>query len=137
MKVRTICFTVALTLFVAASGLAQGGGGGQRGGQRGGRPPARPVPRQTDGQVSLGPIPGELGVWLPGAGGAERLVDPDAGDPLDAQVPIPPAARYPGKLKLHDVPFQTAALSAVGFPPALEKKPTRYRLPISAAICLP
>src|SRR5262245_50707916 len=107
MKARTISLTAALMLLVAASALAQGGGGAQRGGgQRGGRPPARPAPRQTDGQMSLGPIPGELGVWLPGAGGAERLVDPDAGDPLDVQFPIPPAARYPGKIKLRDVPFQ-------------------------------
>jgi hypothetical protein len=56
--------------------------------------------------VSLGPLPGELGVWLPGAGGAERLVDFDSGDPIDAQFPIAAAAKFPGKLNVRDVPFQ-------------------------------
>ena len=32
-------------------------------------PPGRPAPRGPDGRVLLGPIPGEAGVWLPGAGG--------------------------------------------------------------------
>src|SRR5262245_36812954 len=95
-RVLTLC--AALILFGTTFCFAQGGQGGQRG-QRG-RPPAKPAPRTADGKVSLGPLPGELGVWLPGAGGAERLVDPDAGDPLDTQFPIPAAARFPGKLKL-------------------------------------
>jgi hypothetical protein len=56
--------------------------------------------------VSLGPLPGELGVWLPGAGGAERLVDFESGDPIDAQFPIAAAAKFPGKLNVRDVPFQ-------------------------------
>lgn len=96
--------SVVVLLLMTVSSFAQGGQGGQRG-QRG-RPPARPAPRGADGRISFGPIPGELGVWLPGAGGAERLVDPDPGDPLDAQFPIPAAARFPGKLKNADVPFQ-------------------------------
>src|SRR5690242_15239248 len=32
-------------------------------------PPSRPAPRRADGRVSLGPAPGEAGVWLPGPGG--------------------------------------------------------------------
>jgi hypothetical protein len=56
--------------------------------------------------VSLGPLPGELGVWLPGAGGAERLVDFESGDPIDAQFPVAAAAKFPGKLNIRDVPFQ-------------------------------
>jgi hypothetical protein len=32
-------------------------------------PPARPAPRLPDGRVSLGPLPGEAGLWLPGPGG--------------------------------------------------------------------
>ena len=101
MKIRVIVFA-ALLIFVATTfGFAQGGQRGQRG-----RPPARPAPRQPDGRVSLGPLPGELGVWLPGAGGAERLVDFDSGDPIDAQFPIAAAAKFPGKLNVRDVPFQ-------------------------------
>jgi len=98
---RKLLFSAALILFVTATGLAQGGQRGQRG-----RPPARPAPRGADGRPSFGPLPGELGVWLPGAGGAERLVDPEPGDPVDAQFPIPAAARFPGKLNIRDVPFQ-------------------------------
>jgi hypothetical protein len=101
MKARVTVFAVALILFLAGSVFGQGGQRGQRG-----RPPAGPVPRQADGRVSLGPLPGQLGVWLPGAGGAERLVDPEPGDPVDAQFPIPAAAKFPGKLNIRDVPFQ-------------------------------
>src|ERR1700683_4474350 len=32
-------------------------------------PPARPAPRLASGRVSLGPLPGEAGLWLPGPGG--------------------------------------------------------------------
>ena len=101
MKGRVHVVTAAFILIVTASAFGQGGQRGQRG-----RPPARPAPRQTDGRVTLGPLPGELGVWLPGAGGAERLVDPDPTDALNQQFPIPAAARFPGKLTIHDVPFQ-------------------------------
>jgi hypothetical protein len=101
MKCREFVFIVALVLLAASTGLAQGGQRGQRG-----RPPARPVPRTSDGRISLGPLPGELGVWLPGAGGAERLVDFEVGDPIDVQFPIAAAAKFPGKLNVHDVPFQ-------------------------------
>lgn len=32
-------------------------------------PPSRPAPRLPNGRVSLGPLPGEAGLWLPGPGG--------------------------------------------------------------------
>ena len=32
-------------------------------------PPSRPAPRRPDGRVTLGPVPGEAGLWLPGPGG--------------------------------------------------------------------
>jgi hypothetical protein len=101
MKTRVFVFAASLIFVASTSGFAQGGQRGQRG-----RPPARPAPRQADGRVSLGPLPGELGVWLPGAGGAERLVDFESGDPIDAQFPIAAAAKFPGKLNVRDVPFQ-------------------------------
>ena len=101
MKTRVFVFAASLIFVASTSGFAQGGQRGQRG-----RPPARPVPRQADGRVSLGPLPGELGVWLPGAGGAERLVDFESGDPIDAQFPMAAAAKFPGKLNIRDVPFQ-------------------------------
>src|SRR5262245_44323867 len=112
MKCRVL-IVAALILLCASLCFGQGGQGGQRG-QRG-RPPAKPAPRTADGRVTLGPLPGELGVWLPGAGGAERLVDPDPGDPLDNQFPIPAAARFPGKLKLADVPFQPWAKAVYAY----------------------
>jgi len=98
MEFRTLVLAASFTLLAASSGLAQAG-------QRG-RPPARPTPRQADGRVSFGPLPGETGVWLPGAGGAERLVEFEAADPIEVQFPIAAAARYPGKLNIRDVPFQ-------------------------------
>jgi hypothetical protein len=101
MKTRVFVFAASLIFVATASGFAQGGQRGQRE-----RPPARPAPRQADGRVSLGPLPGELGVWLPGAGGAERLVDFESGDPIDAQFPVAAAAKFPGKLNIRDVPFQ-------------------------------
>jgi hypothetical protein len=110
MKSRGLVLTAAFILLVTSSGLAQGGQRGQRG-----RPPARPVPRTPDGRISLGPLPGELGVWLPGAGGAERLVDFESGDPIDVQFPIAPAARFPGELNVRDVPFQPWARELYNF----------------------
>jgi hypothetical protein len=105
MKSRIVVFAIVLMISLTAFTFAQGG---QQGGQRGqrGRPPAKPVPRTADGKVSFGPLPGELGVWLPGAGGAERLVDFEPGDATDAQFPIPAAAKFPGKITVGKVPFQ-------------------------------
>jgi hypothetical protein len=96
---RVLVIAPALMLIASVSMFAQGGQRGQRG-----RPPAQPAPRTADGRMSLGPIPGELGVWLPGAGGAERLVDPDPGEA--EPFPIPAAAKFPGKMTLRNVPFQ-------------------------------
>ena len=98
MKLRAFALAALFILLAATSAFAQAA-------QRG-RPPARPTPRQPDGRLSLGPLPGETGVWLPGAGGAERLVEFEAGDPIEVQFPIAPAARFPGKLNIRDVPFQ-------------------------------
>jgi hypothetical protein len=99
---RTLGFTAAALILIAgATAFGQAGQRGQRG-----RPAARPAPRDAEGRATLGPLTGEVGVWLPGAGGAERLVDPEPGDPVDAQFPIPAAARFPGKLNIRDVPFQ-------------------------------
>jgi len=123
MKIRLFALTPAFILIttVFVFGQAAQGGQGQRG-QRG-RPPARPVPRQADGRVSLGPLPGEVGVWLPGAGGAERLVDFDSSDPLGSQFPIAPAARFPGKLNVHDVPFQPWAKELFAYRRANQLEP--------------
>ena len=53
--------------------------------------------------MSFAPIPGENGVWLPGAGGAETLVAPDNPNPAFAQFLGQP---FPGKKKVSEVPFQ-------------------------------
>lgn len=48
--------------------------------------PARPSPRGPNGTVSLGPYPGEIGLWLPLNGITDRVADPD-------NVPFQPWAR--------------------------------------------
>jgi hypothetical protein len=105
MKVRMLVFTLAGMFLVTAFAFGQGAQAVQTGqrGQRG-RPAARPAPRDVNGRATLGPLPGELGVFLPGAGGAERLIDPAPGTP--EQFPIPAAARFPNKLNVTQVPFQ-------------------------------
>jgi hypothetical protein len=65
--------------------------------------PNRPAPRLPDGRINLGPVPGEIGLWLPFTGGNERLVNPDNITPEQAaqytdrptfsQVPMQPWAR--------------------------------------------
>jgi hypothetical protein len=114
-------FVLGLTLLALGqespagqAGAAAGPGGelGQQGqqagqrGQRGQRAPARPTPRWPDGRVNLGPPSGEVGVWLPGAGGAERLVDPDNPNAGPAEFTTPPGPQFPGKPKVRDIPFQ-------------------------------
>jgi hypothetical protein len=81
-----------------AQGQAQGRGRSQG--------PAKPTPRGADGRPILGPPPGELGVWLPGAG---TFADPDT--PRRGGAPFPggftgDAAGAPKKPKLSEVPFQ-------------------------------
>jgi hypothetical protein len=77
-----------------------------RGRGRGPQGPARPTPRNADGRPILGPIPGELGVWLPGAG---TFAEPD--NPREDRVFAggfsgPPPPNAPKKPKLSEVPFQ-------------------------------
>ena len=62
-------------LFVLAQ-IIQLGDNGQVG-ERFKDVPARPSPRGPNGQVSLGPFPGEIGLWLPLNGISDRVVDPD------------------------------------------------------------
>jgi hypothetical protein len=61
--------------------------------------PARPAPRMPDGRVSLGPYPGEVGMWLPFSGATERVINPDN---LDAAA----AAQYSDRPSMSEVPFQ-------------------------------
>ena len=62
------------------------------------RPPAAPTPRNTEGHVILGPLPGEKGVWE-GNAGATLATNPPGG--LDN-----PSMYLPTNLKIADVPFQ-------------------------------
>lgn len=57
-------------------------------------PPPGPTPRQADGKPMLGRKPGEVGLWLPGGGGAERFTNLDSGD------------ASPGKLRVSEVPWK-------------------------------
>ena len=80
---------------------AQGGRGGQGdtgqgrqgvlggiGGPTRGRGPAGPTPRRADGTVILGGVSAkDMGIWLPGNGGAQTLY------PVDAEIPLQPWAR--------------------------------------------
>jgi hypothetical protein len=61
--------------------------------------PARPTPRGPDGKVSLGPYPGEIGLWLPFSGINERVVYP-------ANVTAETRVLLPGRPALTEVPFQ-------------------------------
>ena len=52
-------------------------------------PPSRPGPRRPDGRVSIGPQPGEAGLWLPGPGGTPGEPWP----PKVSELPFQPWAR--------------------------------------------
>jgi hypothetical protein len=52
-------------------------------------PAARPAPRLATGRVSLGPLPGEAGLWLPGPGGTPGEPWP----PRVQELPFQPWAR--------------------------------------------
>jgi hypothetical protein len=86
----------------AAPAPARGQGAGRGGGRGGPAAPALPAPRGADGKPIFGPLPGELGVWLPGGG---TFADPDT--PSRAAIAGGPAAPgAPPKPKLSEVPFQ-------------------------------
>ena len=78
MKLSVTAVSILLLACAAALGQANGqlGSSGQIG-QRQQATAARPAPRLPDGRISLGPYPGEIGMWLPFNGGSERLVNPD------------------------------------------------------------
>ena len=95
MRSRVLGFAIILIMLTVVVAFAQRG--------RGAAQPARPTPHYPDGRVSFAPIPGENGVWLPGAGGAETLVAPDNPNPAFAQFLGQP---FPGKKKIREVPFQ-------------------------------
>lgn len=61
--------------------------------------PAQPTPRLPDGRVNLGPAPGKVGLWFPFNSVQERIVNPD-------DMPADAAARFAGRPKLADIPFQ-------------------------------
>jgi hypothetical protein len=76
MLVVATLFLLAATMITLAAQQGQGnapaaagqqGGGGGRGGGRGQRAPnpllSQPAPRNPDGTVNLGRVPGELGIW--------------------------------------------------------------------------
>src|SRR5437868_2873973 len=116
----------ALLLFMTAT-LAfaqtpQGQGGAQnigstgQVGQRQQNTPNRPIPRKADGKVSLGPAPGEVGLWLPFSGGNERLVNPDNINPAQA-------AQFSGRPKVSEVPFQPWARELYSYRRANQLEP--------------
>src|SRR6516225_1432952 len=91
-RIRFIAsFVVGMTLFAgeASAQIIQLGSSGQVG-ERFANLTARPAPRSPDGKISLGPYPGEIGMWLPFSGATERVVNPDN---LDAAA----AAQYPDR----------------------------------------
>ena len=71
------------------------------------RPPAGPPPRYADGRVSLGPLPGQKGVWE-GNAGATLATNPPGG--LDN-----PSMYLPTNLKIEDVPFQPWARAVYNY----------------------
>jgi len=93
-------------------GGAGGRGGGAGAGQRGAAAPARPTPRGPEGKPRLEALPGETGIWLPGGGGGERLVNPDTPDASDQALAAFGQGRGGGggpqfpKPKVSEIPFQ-------------------------------
>jgi len=61
--------------------------------------PARPSPRRADGRISLGPYPGEIGMWLPYSGVNERVINPD-------RLTTPASAQLLDTMQTREVPFQ-------------------------------
>jgi len=83
-------------------------------------PPAEPAPRHPDGRVNFGPLPGETGLWLPGAGlGVRNQLAVESGpNPLPGLKP-----------RLNEVPFQPWARELYeyrrnGFEPHTRCKPS-------------
>ena len=91
-----------------------------------------PAPRTRDGKVSLGPPPGETGLWMPPNAGDERLVDLDSATPAASNefgIDTNPLLRNPrlggispeaaaqlvGKLTVSQVPFQPWAKALYAF----------------------
>lgn len=111
---RTMLIMLVLVSVGALTLAAQDRGAGGRGGQAGGRgaqapaAPAAPAPRLSNGQINLGPVPGEMGLWEvgPTAMPLERADVPEdfglfAGDMRDPTDPF--LATRP---KLSQIPFQ-------------------------------
>ncbi len=97
---NVLLLSALLGLFQAPPGQGQsiiGSTGEVR--QRQANVPNRPAPRGPDGKILLGPPPGEAGLWLPSAGGNERLVNPDNITPQQA-------AQFTGRPKAGEVPMQ-------------------------------
>ena len=94
----------ALANFSSLQAQGQGRGRGQA------AAPARPAPRWPDGRPNFGPLPGELGVWLPGNA---RFAEPEEGGRgarggnaaafAAFNAPVPGA---PPKPKVSEVPWQ-------------------------------
>ena len=94
-----------------------------RGRGRGPQGPARPTPRNADGRPILGPIPGELGVWLPGAGTFAEPDNPCGDRVFPGGFGGPPPPNAPKKPKLSEVPFQPWARALYEFRRGTEFEP--------------
>jgi len=90
------------------------------------------APRTRDGRISLGPPPGQSGLWMPPNAGDERLVDLDSATPAASNqfgIDTNPLLRNPrlggispeaaaqlvGKLTVNQVPFQPWAKALYAF----------------------
>ena len=117
MKLSVTAVSILLLACAAALGQANGqlGSSGQIG-QRQQATAARPAPRLPDGRISLGPYPGEIGMWLPFNGGRERLVNPD-------NITAEAAVQFAGRPKVSEVPFQPWAKEVYTFRRANQLEP--------------
>jgi len=70
--------------------------------------PALPTPRFPDGRVNLGPVKGEVGMWLPFNSILERVIRPDDANPETL-------SRYPDRPSVSEVPFQPWAKELYDF----------------------
>jgi hypothetical protein len=99
--------TGGLVVEVAHAAQQQLGNSGQVG-QRFADLAATDTPRWPDGRVRLGAAPGEVGLWLPFNGGADRIVNPDDMAPTDL-------GNYADRPRVAEVPFQAWARAIYDF----------------------
>jgi hypothetical protein len=132
MRYRSIVFsTLTLTLALHltpisfAQGRGQGRGGQGRGQGRAEQAPAKPAPRFPDGQINLGQVPGQPGLWDAGPTNIPLARPDTAADfglfAADTREPADPFMA--AKPKLSQIPFQPWARALFAYRVEIRNEP--------------